>query len=339
MLNKTVSIIVPIYNVAPYLAHCIESILAQTYDDLQVILVDDGSTDGGGAICDHFATQDSRIVVHHQVNQGVSTARNKGLELAQGEYLMFVDSDDYVAPQLIEHLLRLLTEYKADIAMCVPMRTQKQNNEYTECVEKLEILNNMNILSKLYCDQYTFCEDYATYISPVAKIYKKELFNNLKFPVGRFYEDGAIMFIPLHRAKSIVVTNQQMYFYYQRSGSTSRKPFDATKLDRLTAFEDQMSYYKEHGLTKLHYYAMNTYLNMFSEFYWSSGQAGNLDKFGPYLKKRFRKEWRIYRRKYYFTPERWLELEEFSHPQIVGIYRKIKKDGLIRSVIKKIMRH
>lgn len=113
-----VSVIVPVFNVKPYLAECLDSIIHQTYTDLQIILIDDGSTDGSGAVCDAYAAKDARIRVVHQENRGLSAARNRGIELATGEYLNFVDSDDYLLPDCIETLLKLCIEHDADMSIC-----------------------------------------------------------------------------------------------------------------------------------------------------------------------------------------------------------------------------
>lgn len=122
-MEAKISVIVPVYNIEVYLAECIESILAQTYHNFELILIDDGSTDQSGKICDRYALQDSRIIVTHKENGGVSSARNAGLEIAGGEYICFVDGDDYVMPEYIEYLYRLITDKQADISMTMQMDT------------------------------------------------------------------------------------------------------------------------------------------------------------------------------------------------------------------------
>lgn len=331
--NPLISVLVPVYNVGKCLEKCLDSIIEQTYNNLQIILVDDGSTDGSGDICDAYSKNDQRVKVYHQENQGVSVARNLAMKYATGDLWFWVDADDYLYEGIIEYLYSLMQEYSADISMCMPKRVNTLSEKYTKkVVENIKIFTNKEALSQLYCSEYTFCEAYGRFIAPFGKLIKKSLFYDLRFPIGKFYEDGAVMFIPLHRADKIVCSEEEMYFYFQRPGSTSRKKFDATKLDRFEAFEAQMKYYKENNLPELFYMAMCTYLNMFREFDYGAKLDNVGDIYCHVMKKKFRKVWRTVKKKYEFSPDFLHKLEEYNHPLLQGIKDKIKREGLIKAI-------
>lgn len=330
-----ISVLVPVYNVGKCLEKCLDSIIEQTYNNLQIILVDDGSTDGSGEICDIYCKKDQRVEVYHQENQGVSVARNLAMKYATGDLWFWVDADDYLYEGIIEYLYSLMQKYSADISMCMPKRVDTLSEKYTKkTIDNIKIYTNKEVLSQLYCPEYTFCKTYGRFIAPFAKLIKKSLFLDLQFPIGKFYEDGAVMFIPLHRADKIVCSEEEMYFYFQRSGSISRKKFDATKLDRFEAFEAQMKYYKENNLPELFYMAMCTYLNMFREFNYAAKRDGVGKEYCSIIKKKFRKTWRKIRKQYKFDVDFKYKLEEYNHPLIYGIRDKIRREGLGEAIIK-----
>ena len=330
-----ISVLVPVYNVGQCLEKCLDSIIDQTYNNLQIILVDDGSTDGSGDICDAYHEKDKRVQVYHQINKGVSAARNVAMQYADGKFWMWVDADDYLYEGIIEYLYNLIILHEADISMCTLKRVYDLDEKFhkKQCGE-VKIISNFEALSNLYCKDYTFCEGYSNLISPTAKLYKKSLFSQIRFPEGKFYEDGAVMFIPLHRADKIVCSEEEMYFYFQRPGSTSRKKFDATKLDRFEAFEAQMKYYKDNKLPDLFYMAMCTYLNMFREFDYAAKRDGVGKEYCSIIKKKFRKTWRKIRKQYKFDVDFKYKLEEYNHPIIYGIRDKIRREGLRVAIIK-----
>ncbi len=212
MNNKDlITIVVPIYNVEAYLHKCIDSILAQTYKYLEIILVNDGSTDSCGAVCDEYALKDARIKVIHQKNKGVSAARNIGLAQAGGTYIGFVDPDDWIAPDMYQCLYTELINQKADMAVCeIFIVTDKgvyaPKRELTGSVE--EFTNKEAILSLKISD------------GPCNKLYKRHIFDRIKFPEDRFYEDAYIMVDIINRCHKILYISSPHYYYYQRQNST-----------------------------------------------------------------------------------------------------------------------
>jgi len=211
--NVLVSIIVPIYKVENYLEKCLESIITQTYKNLQIILIDDGSPDGCGKICDEYAIKDPRIIVIHQKNKGLSAARNVGFEKVQGKYIGFVDSDDYIAEDMYESLVNAIEKYDTDISMCSYYKVENNivaKAEYPEIKDRVYSKNEA--LKELLLDHKI--QNYVW-----NKLYKRDLFANIKFPDGKEFEDIATIFYVFERINSIVKISQTKYFYVMRPES------------------------------------------------------------------------------------------------------------------------
>ena len=222
-----VSIVVPIFNVERYLTHCINTILQQSYKNLEIILVDDGSPDNCGKMCDEFAIRDSRIKVIHKPNGGLSDARNAGIDIATGDYITFIDSDDYVMPDMIESLMNILTNENADIVQCDYIRGK--SDAIIELQRDSSQNNNCSVFSENKMSAYL--RDGK--ISTVAwgKIYKKSLFNGIRFPFGRIHEDVFTTYKLIHEAGSVAVTDYVGYVYRITENSIMTSKFSLKKLD------------------------------------------------------------------------------------------------------------
>ena len=215
----TISVIVPVYKVEAYLDRCVQSILDQTHTDYELILVDDGSPDNCGAMCDAWAEKDSRIRVIHKENGGLSDARNVGIDLAGGEYLSFVDSDDYIHPQMLEVLLRYLRQQDADMICCDCMRTEQNQEEYPDNVTPLRIYTTSgNEIIQNFTDKYW---DFQV-VTAWNKLYKRELFHQLRYPAGYNCEDTIIAFPLLAQVNKAVFIDSVLYYYYQSPTSIMR---------------------------------------------------------------------------------------------------------------------
>lgn len=254
-----ISIIIPIYNVEKYLRRCIDSVLAQTYTDLQVILVDDGSPDGCGAICDEYAAKDSRIKVIHQENRGLSGARNAGLSLAAGEFVAFLDSDDYVDDTMYEKLLKVMVENDADIAEC-GYRWVKPDVTYDrENTGKVDVYTNLEALEKLYFGDQMFGG-----ISVVVwnKLYRAELLKGLSFAQGMIHEDVDFTPRALYKARRIAKLNENLHNFFFSPNSISRSDFSLKKLDAIRVRQRVMEFFREQGLQRYFDFMEASYISV-----------------------------------------------------------------------------
>lgn len=208
-----ISVVVPVYNVKRYLKRCIDSIEKQTYKNIEVILVDDGSNDGSEIMCDEFEKKYENIKVVHKENGGLSSARNEGIKIATGKYIGFVDSDDFIDEKMYECLYNNLIETESDISVCKPYQ-YSQEDEICESKEEEKIITyeGIEILRNMY-------RDYFTIVVSWNKLYKKELFDEVKYPEGKIIEDAAVIHYLLNKSSKIVISNLELYFYYQREDS------------------------------------------------------------------------------------------------------------------------
>lgn len=228
-----ISIIVPIYNTESYLKKCINSILGQTYENFELILVDDGSTDRSGMICEEYACNDDRIRVFHKENGGQGTARNTGLESAKGDYIAFVDSDDWVDSNMYSILVENMIRYEADISCCnTGISTEADTKKIIEFGQP-EIMREHLLEHK------------GTGQSPCDKLYKAELFRNVSFPPIRAYEDCATVFKLFSNAKKIVYEDITLYHYEQRENSTMTQAFSTVKFEAISAYYEMYQFYSE----------------------------------------------------------------------------------------------
>lgn len=241
-MNELVSVIVPVYNVEKYLDQCISSLVKQTYRNIEIILVDDGSKDRSGQICDRWQREDARIRVIHQQNGGQSDARNRGIALAQGAYLSFVDSDDFVAEDYIETLLLTLKKNRVDIAAAAGKTIYKDLSVQNLC----KSLNNKNTTivynSKEAIERMLYEKGLSA--SVWAKIYKKELFHGILFPVGKRYEDLYIMYALLYQCQRIAVSKDVVYYYRIRTDSIIGQLDPRKNKDLLIASQNILDFVK-----------------------------------------------------------------------------------------------
>ncbi len=239
--NPLISVIVPVYNVEAYLEECLASIEQQTYPHLQIIVIDDGSSDGSAALCDSHAAHDERVEVVHQANAGLSAARNAGLDRAQGDHLAFIDSDDVVSPAFIECLLA----QKADIAQCSFCTEQSQLVLSANACGTFERMSGYEASERLQEDSV------GTYTVAWNKLYKRELFDGVRFPEGRQHEDEFVTYRLLWNADTVAVCELPLYFYRQRAESIMGQGFDERSLDAMEALEERVVFYREQGEERL----------------------------------------------------------------------------------------
>ncbi len=234
-----ISVIVPVYNVEKYLPQCIDSILNQTEKNLEIILVDDGSLDNSGKICDEFSKKDDRIIVIHKKNNGLSSARNAGLEIARGNYIGFVDSDDWLDKTMYEVLLKLLKENNSDISCCDFFKTANSNDSIPHIDnEIINSYNNIESLNNFYNGLYT-----QTVVA-WNKLYKRELFKDISYPVGKIHEDEGTTYKLYYKANKITYTNRPLYYYRITPNSITTSKFNKKRLDIIDVYDEKVKFIK-----------------------------------------------------------------------------------------------
>ncbi|MBR2550843.1 MAG: glycosyltransferase family 2 protein [Clostridiales bacterium] len=233
-----VSLIIPVYNVSGYLPRLMETVLSQTHKELEIILIDDGSSDSSGELCDRFALTDSRVKVIHTTNSGVADARNAGLNAATGEYIVFADGDDYLEEDYIEYLLNLCTKNNADISCCA--WTTDRNGRLNKCsYRKREpgIYKGNHEAMRALLTTRLFSS------SVWGKMFKKKIFDEVRFPEGaNYYEDDATMYRLASRADSAAIGGEAKYFYTLRDDSMIHRSFNDNNFKMIKVFEERCAY-------------------------------------------------------------------------------------------------
>ena len=248
MQNETISIIIPVYNVINYLDRCVESVLQQSYADLEVILVDDGSTDGSEKKCDRWAEKDARVKVIHKENGGVSEARNAGLDAATGEYLGFVDSDDYLAADMYEKLYLALKESIADVSICNFLFVDDRGTPLAEernlgLPIQNEVISGLDVLQKMHTlNRGIF------YVFSWNKLYRRQLFSDIRFPAGKLSEDSVVALRLLENCERVACITDVGYFYVQRTGSYMHNRSCMSYLHEAEARFEHMRFFYDRGL-------------------------------------------------------------------------------------------
>ncbi|WP_027216421.1 glycosyltransferase family 2 protein [Butyrivibrio fibrisolvens] len=274
MNDILVSVIVPIYNVEDYLPKCIDSIICQTYKNIEIILVDDGSPDSCGQICENYKKKDSRIKVIHKENGGLSDARNAGICRAKGSYYVFIDSDDYIHERMIETLVEGVVSTGADIAVC-SFKNVKED-------EIIDIHSGINTGSyKLISEDidrlsYFYGDKYTEFTVAWNKIYPASFFKEIKYPKGKIHEDEFTTYKLLELAKKIAYIDVPLYYYVSRSSSIMGEEFSLKRLHRLDAISERMDHYLSLG--KYDWYEKNLFLyRIFYVRYYKAVQKQKMD--------------------------------------------------------------
>lgn len=238
-----ISVIVPVYNVKNYIVNCVESIISQTYRDIEIILVDDGSTDGSGEICDDYALKDERIRVIHKKNGGLSDARNVAIDVAKGQQMTFIDGDDYVHPKMLEILLEKLESRNADIVTCRFRMVSEEETIPEEagfCGKAFE-----DVETRIYNRDEAISSLDEIYVIACCKLYRSELFRELRYPKGKYHEDEYMIHRLLYEAKTVVCVDAELYYYVQRTGSITSQINWRKLEDAMGAFHERLQFADE----------------------------------------------------------------------------------------------
>jgi glycosyltransferase involved in cell wall biosynthesis len=287
MMNPKISIIVPIYNVEKYLNKCIDSILAQTFIDFELILVNDGSPDNCGEICNEYAKKDSRIKVIHKENGGVSSARNTGIEIAKGQYFGFIDSDDTIHEKMYEILYQNAVQYSSDIVLCDFLEVNEDENPEEKNKTEFSLLHYSNIQA-LYHLYTTEAGKSDMWVYPWNKLYKGWLFNDLRFKEGRIYEDEFMAHEILYSSTKVTCVNEKLYNYLQRPDSYIGSKFSKRKFDRVYALKERADFFRTIKQNYLHNLAQRHFIDVFIFYYFKAKfEISNAKKELKELKKIF----------------------------------------------------
>ena len=258
-----VSVLVPAYNSEKYIQNCLNSIMKQTYEKLEILVLNDGSTDETGLIIDEIAKKDSRIKVIHKENQGVAAARNELLEASNGELILQVDADDYISFNAVDILLRNLEEADADLSVGISVMGKETDYAFP-VVDKpdIQIFSGDGKFKKL------FDEDKFDFISPCEKLYKKTLFKDLKYPVGRIHEDEYLAHLILDRASKVVYSKIPILYYTVKEDSITRSSFSAKRLDCVQALLERNNFFETKGNADILKLCYIDFLKRFQYFYY-----------------------------------------------------------------------
>lgn len=292
---EKISVIVPVFNVEKNLRRCVTSLVNQTYKNLEIILVNDGSTDNSGVLCEEYSKKYSNIIVIHKKNGGQSSARNMGLLKATGKYIGFVDSDDWIHPEMFSYLYMLIKKYDCDVAD-ISAVFAKDFVELPREEEKINVYEGKKEILRNY--MLSGISDSVGQFSVCRKLYKRELFNNNRFLEGRIYEDILINFEVLSQAKKLVRSNKKLYFYYQDDESTTRNYLNRKDFDLLYICKKLLNKCKEEGDEILIYYAKvklaRSYFSLLSKTaYYGISKELNKKEIVKELTKKLRKNYSL----------------------------------------------
>lgn len=310
-----ISVIVPIYQIEAYLRRCVDSILAQTFTDFELILVDDGSPDNCGTICDEYAAKDARIHVIHQENGGLSAARNASIDWAfansDSQWLSFVDSDDWVHPQMLEQLYRAVQEHGVEVSVCGYRETESddpwEDGEYA---------------SKLWPVEQYYVECNVNATVAWGKLYHRDCFREIRYPVGRIHEDEFVTYRILFAYKQIAVIDSPMYAYFINPLGITKSKWTLKRLDAVEGLENQIGYFKQNGYEVAFCSLEKRYTNHLSSEIQKLNriELTNKEKDGQKrLRKKLRKHLYRYRRYHLFSEKNYW-IYEAAFPKVMWCY-------------------
>ena len=271
MQNDLISIIIPIYNKEEYLERCVKSVIEQTYSNIEIILVDDGSKDKSSQMCDYYGEIDNRVVVVHKENGGLSDARNKGIDASKGRFLFFLDADDYIAKEAMEVLHKRITEENADIAICnFTWINTKGESLCREDVIYDEVLDKKGLFEKLSLEPNFY------YVIACNKLYNREIFEKCRFKLGKTHEDEFIIHHVFGNCRKAVSVSKILYYYIQSENSITTSAISIKNLDYIEAIYDRIQFYRNNNCKEYISKSIDLFWWGCSEIY--TGIVGNNEK-------------------------------------------------------------
>lgn len=310
-----ISVIVPVYKVEKHLHRCIDSILAQSYKDYELILVDDGSPDNCGYICDEYAKKYNRVVVIHKENGGLSSARNAGLDWmfknSDSEWVTFIDSDDWAHPQYLEALYKAAVTKHCSISVCAYEKTNKESQSD---------INEKNLYAEIVDTEKFFCEHNINAVTAWGKLYTKSLFCEIRYPLGKLHEDEFVTYRLLFQFKKTAYISEPLYYYFINSEGITRKRWTPKRLDAMAAYKKQIDYFRVNGFKDAYKFSL---CHIVDYIYCTIPVAvnHNIDnKTLNTLRKSLKKYLRISRKNGLFPFSRYKRIYERAYPKLMICY-------------------
>ncbi len=329
-----INVIVPVYKVEAYLNRCVDSILSQTYSDFELILVDDGSPDNCGTICDEYAGKDSRVTVIHQENGGLSAARNAGIEYALqtgSEWLTFIDSDDWIHPEHLNYLYSAAVEQSTEVSVCGFQRTSGEEAEIGDTS------------FRIYSPEELWCGDRVNATVAWGKLYRKRLFDTVRYPAGKIHEDEFTTYKLLFACDRIAVTKAKTYYYYQNPIGIMQSEWNPKRLAAAEAFEGQLSYFSQNNCRSALIRSAVEYLHYLSDTYKTTSHSDQYRRTARKLMSDLRKGIRKYKKVIPLTAEKHYQILSVAYPfetcvhnYMAAIKRGVSEFGFFGYIKRKI---
>lgn len=314
-----ISIVVPVYKVEQYLERCVNSILAQSYTDFELILVDDGSPDNCPQMCDKLAEHDERIHVIHQKNGGLSAARNAGIDWtftnSDSEWITFIDSDDWIHPTYLERLFYAVQKFDAQISMGeVYVTSNYETQSFTVDERKAELWDTVVAFEEEKLDPNSAC----------ARLFKRELFEKVRFPLGKLHEDRFTTYKLLFQFEKVAVVSEPLYYYFVNPEGIVHSNWSVRKLDNLEASEQQLVYFKEKGFERTYIYLLRDYIHLL--VYALRNMKGKIEFTKEYkdVRNKLRKVLKEKKQLLDMNFEKDFNTYKYAYPIIAKVYRRIK---------------
>lgn len=289
-MEKLISVVVPVYNEEAFLEKCVKSIVNQTYRNLEVILVDDGATDHSGELCDKFAAMDARIQVVHKKNGGLSDARNAGIDVATGEYLAFVDSDDFIHPKMYETMVKIMEKDQAEMAICKIAHVKEDspvNYSLSIPTTSKRMVSGKDLQNMYFDSRYT-----QMVVAAWNKIYKREYFEEIRYPKGKIHGDEYTTYKITYPCSRISIVDAPFYYYVTRDTSIMGT-FDEKRFDLLKSYIERMQYFAEHKDAELAGCFAKRFVRMAHQYQvWGQESGKDFSDISQKCKRRFEKVYR-----------------------------------------------
>lgn len=319
-----ISIIVPVYNSDKFLQRCLNSIVNQTFSDFELILIDDGSTDNSSEICDEYKSKDNRIIVCHQKNQGSAVARNKAIAMAKGEYLAFVDSDDYIHPRYLEILSSIAKQRDADIVVCSFAKGLEESFEWNS-YETFNPDSYSEYKGDVFLREFEKNKSIKIWVL-WDKLFRRECFNGIKMPAGRVYQDNAVVYKMLYTADKVIDTDFILYYYYSNENSTtSKNKFKLSRLDWLLVLDEMAAFFYDKKEVELYNKYRKQYLQdalfLYKQMVDCMPNASKTKELKENIIKRYKND----KEELNLNADYSFSLYEFVYPSRAKIYSVIKR--------------